>query len=133
MDDMDEMDEIDDLSDLPMPRFIWGFAITASKGGEVTHDEFEYLTHTHNPRFSCRVVELEDVPAPDNESDIDGRLVHYDEPERLFYITDLGMALVNFQMFDKLPDKSRLKKVCDEAIRNWMLRREFLDDEEDED
>ncbi len=128
------MDEIDDLSDLPMPRFIWGFAVTTAKGGEVMHDEFEYLTHTRSPRFTCRVVELEDMPATaeGDEADIDGRIVHYDEPDRLFYITDAGMALVNFQLFDKLPDRQKLKKVCDEAIANWMLRREFLD-EEDED
>ena len=126
------MDEIDDLSDLPMPRFIWGFAVVANKGGEIMHDEFEYLTNTRSPRFTCRVVELEDMPADSEESGIDGRVVHYDEPDRLFYITDAGMALVNFQLFDKLPDKAKLKKVCDEAIANWMLRREFLDDEEDE-
>ncbi|CAG9163927.1 hypothetical protein LMG32289_00265 [Cupriavidus pampae] len=129
---MDEMDEIDDLSDLPMPRFIWGFAIAADKGGDITHDEFEYLTHTSSPRFTCRVVELEDMPVGGDESSIDGRVVHYDEPDRLFYITDAGLALVNFQLFDKLPEKGKLKKVCDEAIANWMLRREFLD-EEDED
>src|SRR5262249_35056067 len=62
------MDEIDDLSDLPMPRFIWGFAVVAGKGGDVMHDEFEYLTHTRSPRFTCRVVELEDMPADSEES-----------------------------------------------------------------
>ncbi|MEN7526464.1 MULTISPECIES: hypothetical protein [unclassified Cupriavidus] len=127
------MDEIDDLSDLPMPRFIWGFAVIADKAGNVSHDEFEYLTHTRSPRFTCRVVELEDMPAEGDDTAIDGRVVHYDEPERLFYITDAGMALVNFQLFDKLPEKGKLKNICDEAIANWMLRREFLDDEEDED
>ncbi|CAG9181580.1 hypothetical protein CURE108131_19885 [Cupriavidus respiraculi] len=126
------MDEIDDLSDLPMPRFIWGFAIATTKGGEVMHDEFEYLTHTRSPRFTCRVVELEDMPADSEESGIDGRIVHYDEPSRLFYITDAGMALVNFELFDKLPDREKLKKVCDEAIQNWMMRRDFLDAEDDE-
>jgi len=39
---------------------------------------------------------------------------------------------VNFQLFDNLPEKGKLKKVCDEAITNWLLRRDFLDDEEDE-
>lgn len=128
------MDEIDDLSDLPTPRFIWGFAITTGKGGEVTHDEFEYLTHTQTPRFSCRVVELEDMPADDEESeevDVDGRIVHFDDAARMFYITDIGMALVNFQLFDPPGDKGRLKKVCDEAIRNWLLRRDFLDEDDD--
>jgi hypothetical protein len=43
------------------------------------------------------------------------------------------MALVNFELFDKLPDRQKLKKVCDEAIRNWMIRRDFLDSEVDED
>ncbi|GAA7765035.1 hypothetical protein RN01_10860 [Cupriavidus sp. SHE] len=129
---MDDMDELDDLSDLPIPQFIWGFAVIANKGGDVMHDEFEYLTHTRSPRFTCRVVELEDMPADSEDSGIDGRIVHHDEPDRMFYITDIGMALVNFQLFDKLPDKGKLKKVCDEAIANWMLRREFLDDEEDE-
>ena len=129
---MDDMDEIDDLSDLPMPRFIWGFAVIANKVGDVMHDEFEYLTHTRSPRFTCRVVELEDMPADSEDSGIDGRIVHHDDPDRMFYITDIGMALVNFQLFDKLPDKGKLKNVCDEAIANWMLRREFLDDEEDE-
>jgi hypothetical protein len=128
------MDEIDDLSDLPTPRFVWGFAIATGKGGEISHDEFEYLTHTEKPRFICRVVELEDMPAEDEEADeVDGRIVHFDEPARLFYITDLGMALVNFQMFDPPGDKARLKKVCDEAIRNWLLRREFLEDDDEMD
>jgi hypothetical protein len=128
---MEDMDEIDDLSDLPMPRFIWGFAIVAGKGGEVMHDEFEYLTHTRSPRFTCRVVELEDVPGEGEEAGIDGRIVHYDEPRRMFYITDAGMALVNFELFDKLPERQKLKRVCDEAIANWMQRREFLESEED--
>ncbi|AMR79086.1 hypothetical protein [Cupriavidus nantongensis] len=126
------MDEIEDLSDLPMPRFIWGFAVIAGKGGEVMHDEFEYLTHTRSPRFTCRVVELEDMPAESEEDAIDGRIVHDDDPSRMFYITDAGMALVNFQLFDKMPDKQKLKRICDEAIANWMLRREFLDEEEDD-
>lgn len=125
------MDEIDDLSDLPTPRFVWGFAITSGKSGEVTHDEFEYLTHTRAPRFICRVVELEDMPSGDGESDdIDGRIVHFEEPGRMFYITDIGMALVNFQMFDPPGDKGKLKNTCDEAIRNWLLRRDFLDEED---
>jgi len=126
------MDELDDLSDLPMPRFIWGFAVTAGKGGEAMHDEFEYLTHTRSPRFTCRVVELEDLPDESDEENIDGRIVHHDEPRRMFYITDAGMALVNFEFFEKIPDRQKLKKVCDEAIANWMLRREFLDEGEDE-
>lgn len=128
------MDELDDLSDLPMPRFIWGFAISAAKGGEVMHDEFEYLTHTRSPRFTCRVVELEDedMPGEGEEEKIDGRIVHHDDPRRMFYITDAGMALVNFEFFDKLPDRQKLKKACDDAIANWMLRREFLEDEEEE-
>ncbi len=42
------------------------------------------------------------------------------------------MALVNFQLFDKMPDKQKFKRICDEAIANWMLRREFLDDEEED-
>ncbi|AOY94259.1 hypothetical protein BKK79_17700 [Cupriavidus sp. USMAA2-4] len=126
------MDEIDDLSDLPMPRFIWGFAIATGKGGEIMHDEFEYLTHTRSPRFTCRVVELEDMPGDGEEGGIDGRIVHYDEPRRLFYITDAGMALVNFELFDKLPERQKLKRVCDEAIANWMQRREFLDSEGDD-
>lgn len=125
------MDEIEDLSDLPMPRFIWGFAVIAGKGGEVMHDEFEYLTHTRSPRFTCRVVELEDMPAESEEDAIDGRIVHDDDPSRMFYITDAGMALVNFHLFDKMPDKQKFKRICDEAIANWMLRREFLDDEEE--
>ena len=127
------MDELEELSDLPMPRFIWGFAIAAGRGGEVLHDEFEYLTHTRTPRFTCRVVELEDMPADSDEGGIDGRIVHPDDPRRMFYITDAGMALVNFAMFDKMPDRQKFKKICDEAIANWMLRREFLGDEEDED
>jgi len=126
------MDEIEDLSDLPMPRFIWGFAVIAGKGGEVMHDEFEYLTHTRSPRFTCRVVELEDMPSDSEDGKIDGRVVHHDDPRRMFYITDVGMALVNFEMFDKLPEKQKLKKICDEAISNWMLRREFLEDEDEE-
>ncbi|CAG2137449.1 hypothetical protein [Cupriavidus numazuensis] len=127
------MDEIEGLSDLPMPRFIWGFAVAAGRDGDVLHDEFEYLTHTRIPRFTCRVVELEDVPSDNEEGDIDGRIVHPDDPRRMFYITDAGMALVNFAMFDKMPDRQKLKKICDDAIANWMLRREFLEDEEDED
>ncbi|MEM5427003.1 hypothetical protein [Cupriavidus oxalaticus] len=126
------MDEIEDLSDLPMPRFIWGFAVIAGKSGEVMHDEFEYLTHTRSPRFTCRVVELEDMPAESEEDAIDGRIVHHDDPRRMFYITDAGMALVNFQLFDKMPDMQKFKRVCDEAIANWMLRREFLDEEEED-
>jgi hypothetical protein len=126
------MDELDDLSDLPMPRFLWGFAVIAGKAGEVMHDEFEYLTHTRGPRFTCRVVELEDMPGDGDEDQIDGRVVHYDDPRRLFYITDAGLALVNFEFFDKLPDKQKLKKACDDAIANWLLRREFLDEEDEE-
>ncbi|QEZ47160.1 hypothetical protein [Cupriavidus oxalaticus] len=126
------MDEIEDLSDLPMPRFIWGFAVIAGKSGEVMHDEFEYLTHTRSPRFTCRVVELEDMPAESDEDAIDGRIVHHDDPRRMFYITDAGMALVNFQLSDKMPDKQKFKRICDEAIANWMLRREFLDEEEED-
>ncbi|KAF7963617.1 hypothetical protein AWV80_07815 [Cupriavidus sp. UYMU48A] len=127
------MDEIEGLSDLPMPRFIWGFAVAAGRSGEVLHDEFEYLTHTRSPRFTCRVVELEDVPTDNEEGDIDGRIVHPDDPRRMFYITDAGMALVNFAMFDKMPERQRLKQICDDAIANWMLRREFLEEGEGED
>ena len=82
--------------------------------------------------LTCRVVELEDMPVDSEESGIDGRIVHYDEPGRLFYISDAGIALVNFELFDKVPEKQKLKKICDEAIENWMLRRDFLDSEEDE-
>lgn len=126
------MDEIDELSDLPIPRFIWGFAIATDKDGDITHDEFEYLTHTQKPRFVCRVVELEDMPADDEEAEeVDGRIVHFDEPYKLFYITDLGMALVNFQLLDPPKDKVQLKQVCDAAIQNWLQRRDFLDEDED--
>lgn len=128
------MDEIDELSDLPTPRFIWGFAIAVTPSGEVSHDEFEYLTHTRVPRFTCRVVELEDAPAePEDEGDIDGRIVPFDNPKRMFYITDLGLALMNFTLFDKVDNKTKLKNACDQAIADWLTRREFLDSEPDDD
>jgi len=128
------MDEIDELSDLPTPRFIWGFAIAVTPSGEVSHDEFEYLTHTSVPRFTCRVVELEDVPGePGDDGDIDGRILHFDDPKRMFYITDLGLALMNFTLFDKVDNKAKLKKACDEAITDWLTRRDFLDSEPDDD
>lgn len=108
------MDEIDELLDLLILCFIWGFVIVVILFGEVLYDEFEYLMYICILCFICCVVEFEDVLVElEDEGDIDGCIVYFDNFKWMFYIMDLGLVLMNFMLFDKVDNKFKLKDVCD--------------------
>lgn len=100
-----------------LPRFIWGEAVS-----EAGFEPHEYLIHTRYPRFICQVFEGEDVDTEPGE--FASELGLHPRTHEPIYCTDADVHFKDFVWLDKggMPPPEAVKKACDDAILNYMMR-----------
>ncbi|MFZ6871180.1 hypothetical protein ACO0LF_03835 [Undibacterium sp. Di27W] len=105
-----------------LPPFIWGEATSGES--EDGFDQDEYLTHTRYPRFICRVREDRHTATG---HDMEAQLVSAvglmpDGFKELYVCQTHGVAMSDFVWLDPKPEPETLRKACDDAIINRLLR-----------
>lgn len=101
-------------------RFIFGDAIEA--GGI---EQYEYLIHTEQPAFICRIMRRE-IAFAGAENDTFASAMLFDPEENVtYYASNDGLALTDFVFYcppDEEPTVGKLQKICDKAmVAYWAL------------
>lgn len=93
-------------------RFIFGDAVDA-EGLE----EHEYLVHTEEPTFVCRIV-VQDLEFKGSDAEDFRSAMLYDEAENVsYYACNDGVTLTDFNFYGTVePTAGVLQKICDDAI-----------------
>jgi hypothetical protein len=93
-------------------RFIFGDAVD-DKGLE----PYEYVVHTEEPAFVCRLVGNDDTSFEGREKEAFASAVLYDEAENItHYVCNQGFRLFDFNFWEEPPTAATLQKICDAAM-----------------
>ncbi|NDV11929.1 hypothetical protein [Crenobacter caeni] len=93
-------------------RFIFGDAVD-DKGLEPC----EYIVHTEEPAFICRLVGHDDTPFAGRDNEAYASAVLFDDEENItVYVCNKGFRLFDFNFWDEPPTAAQLQRICDEAI-----------------
>ena len=96
-------------------RFIFGDAVD-----ENGLEETEYLIHTAEPAFVCRLVGNDFTEFPGREQEEFASALLFDEDDnRAVYVCNRGLRLYDFIFSGELPTGARLLAVCDEAMETY--------------
>ena len=97
-------------------RFVFGDAVE-EKGLE----PYEYLIHTQEPGFICRLVGMDQTPFPARDQEGFRSVVLYDDENDLtHYVTNSGFRLFDFNFWGDIPTAAQLHKICDEAMQVYQ-------------
>lgn len=97
-------------------RFIFGDAVE-----ENGLEPYEYLIHTAEPGFVCRLVGMDQTAFAGREKDGFASAVLFDEEYNLtHYVTNSGFRLFDFNFWGEVPTAARLQKICDEAMQVYQ-------------
>lgn len=95
-------------------RFIFGDAID-----QHGIEEYEYLVHTEQPTFVCRLMHRA-IPFDGADSEQFASAMLFDPEENVSYYTcNDGLAMTDFVFLgepDSEPNAGALQKICDEAV-----------------
>lgn len=107
-------------------RFIFGDAVE-EKGLE----PYEYVIHTQEPVFVCRLVGMDLTPFDGRDQEGFRSVVLYDESHHLtHYVTNSGFRLFDFNFWGEIPTAAQLQKICDEAMQVYQrLQKAYIDRE----
>jgi len=93
-------------------RFIFGDALD-----EQGLEPCEYLVHTEEPRFVCRLVGNDETPFDEAAKRGFASAVLFDESENAsIYVCNQGVRLYDFTFSAEPPTAAELQTICDEAM-----------------
>lgn len=94
-------------------RFIFGDSVD-----DAGLEPCEYVVHSEEPAFICRLVGNDDTPFPGRDGEAFASAVLFDEEENItHYVCSTGFRLFDFNFWDDIPTAGKLQKICDEAMQ----------------
>jgi len=97
-------------------RFIFGDALD-----EQGLEPCEYLIHTEEPEFICRLLGNDETPFDgDDLSDFASALLFDDLDNVSVYVCNQGFRLFDFNFKHDIPTGAALQKICDEGMQVYL-------------
>lgn len=102
-------------------RFIFGDALD-----EQGLEPCEYLVHTEQPAFICRLVGNDDTPFDGEDQSSFASALLFDESDNVsIYVCNEGFRLFDFSFRDEVPTAAELQRICDQAMAVYLQLQEI--------